>query len=185
PAFVYPAPVAVADPYNWTETNTNHPAYGSGMSEWCANCHADVQNSGNKHPSGSNARLGSRIAANYNSYVKTGYITGSRSAAYLSLVPFELGTEDRSLLDPKSASGPAVGGKANVMCLTCHRAHASAFETIGRWDMHTTFIRDSHPKYGDSGVTGNDVLNSYYGRNMSAEYGDYQRQFCNKCHIQD
>jgi hypothetical protein len=29
------------------------------------------------------------------------------------------------------------------------------------------------------------VLNSYYGRDMAADFGKYQRQFCNKCHLMD
>ena len=33
-AFEYKAPVAVASSNDWTETESNHVAYGSGMSEW-------------------------------------------------------------------------------------------------------------------------------------------------------
>jgi predicted CXXCH cytochrome family protein len=183
--FTSSAPVAVSNSENWTETDLNHTAYGSGMSEWCANCHTGLLNSGNKHPSGNDAKLNSVVISNYNSYIKTGDATGPLGSAYLALVPFELGTSDISLLDPASTSGPASGGKANVMCLTCHRAHAAAFQNIGRWDFKATFIADSHPQTGDQGVTGNDVLNSYYGRNIAAEFGEYQRQFCNKCHFQD
>ena len=184
-SFAYPAPVAVANEANWTETDSNHPAYGSGMSEWCANCHNDMLIDSNKHPAGDDAQLSRSVIANYNAYLKTGDPRGIQATSYLSLVPFELGITDKSLLDPSSSSGPGTSGKANVMCLTCHRAHASAFPLIGRWDFRATFITDSHPKYGDGGVTGNDVLNSYYGRNMAAQFGPYQRQFCNKCHMQD
>ena len=75
--------------------------------------------------------------------MKTGDITGTQANAYLALVPFELGTADIWSLDPSSTSGPDYG--ANVMCLTCHRAHASAFQDSCRWDYGTTFIADSHP----------------------------------------
>lgn len=183
-SFVSPAPVAIAS-QDWTETDSNHTAYGSGMSEWCGNCHGSLVNQVIKHPSGNNAVLSSMIKMNYNSYIKTGNIYGTEAAAYLALVPFELGTTDISMLDPTSTSGPDMSGNANVMCLTCHRAHASAFENIGRWDFRSTFIVDSHPKTGDGGVTGNDVLNSYYGRDMVTRFGKYQRQLCNKCHVQD
>ena len=183
-SFASPAPVAVASS-DWTETDANHTAYGSGMSEWCGNCHGSLLDQVTKHPSGNNARLSSVMIMNYNSYVKTGNIYGTEASAYLSLVPFELGTSDSSLLDPSSTSGPGGAGNANVMCLTCHRAHASAFENIGRWDFQSTFIADSHPKTGDGGVTGNDVVNSYYGRDMVAIFGKYQRQLCNKCHMLD
>lgn len=183
--FKYPAPAAVMNSINWVETDSNHTAYGSSMSEWCCNCHTNFLNITNKHPAESSAKLSSVIVSNYNSYKKTGDTTGTQATAYLSLVAFELGTTSRSLLNPSSASGPDSAGKSNVMCLTCHRAHASAFKYIGRWDFNATFIADSHPKTGDSGVTGNDVLNSYYGRNMVTEFGIYQRQLCNKCHLRD
>jgi hypothetical protein len=68
------------------------------------------------------------------------------------------------------------------MCLTCHRAHASAFRAAGRWDFDAVLLVDSHPAIGDSGVTGNDVLNSYYGRNIAGEFGSGQQAFCEKCH---
>lgn len=184
-SFEYTAPVAVADPDDWSETDTHHTAYGSGMSEWCANCHWSYLVSDNKHVSGNDAKLSPDIIANYNLYVRTGNINGIRSLAYLALVPFEMGTSDKSQLDPSGTSGPDWDGRANVMCLTCHRAHASAFDNIGRWDFQATFIADSHPRYGDGGVTGDDVLNSYYGRSMTAGFGSYQRQLCNKCHVQD
>lgn len=183
--FTYPAPIAVANSKNWTETDSNHTAYGSGMSEWCSNCHGNLLNNDNKHPSGNNSKLSKTVISSYNSYVKTGDISGTQATAYLSLVPFEVGITDKSLLDPSSTSGPNTAGKANVMCLTCHRAHASAFEHIGRWDMQGTLIADSHPQIGDGGVSGNDILNSYYGRNILAKFGKFQRQFCNKCHLQD
>ena len=181
--FQHPAPVAAANPQNWVETDSNHTAYGSGMSEWCSNCHPDFLTGNDKHPVGNDATLSSTIASNYNSYVKTGDITGTKTAAYLALVPFESGTADTLSLDPSSASGPAQG--ANVICLTCHRAHASAFQDIGRWDFETTFVADSHPQPGDGGAAGNDVRNSYYGRDMVSEFGLNQRWFCNKCHLLD
>jgi len=53
--FRYPAPVAKANPADWIETDSNHTAYGSGMSEWCSNCHQDFLNGNNSHRSGANA----------------------------------------------------------------------------------------------------------------------------------
>jgi len=183
--FTSSAPVALANPQDWTESDLNHTAYGEGMTEWCGNCHTDLLTAKNKHPAGSNAKLSGTVVSNYNSYIRTGDGTGNQATSYMALVPFEIGTSDISRLDPSSTSGPDTDGKANVMCLTCHRAHASAFQNIGRWDFRATFIADSHPQSGDDGVTGNDILNSYYGRDIDAEYGAYQRQFCNKCHLQD
>ncbi len=187
--FTHGPPVAVADSSSWTETDSSHPAYGSGMSEWCANCHPAFLNSSTsgvagKHPAGKGAKLNADIARNYSSYMKTGDLSGIQASAYLALVPFEVGISDVVFLDPSSSSGPRFGN-ANVMCLTCHRAHASPFQNIGRWDFETAFIADSHPQSGDGGASGNDVVNSYYGRNMTAKFGETQRQLCNKCHLKD
>ena len=107
--FKYPAPVAVADPDNWTETDYNHVAYGSGMSEWCTNCHESFLSRGDIHPSGNSAKLNKNTSSNYNAYIKTGTISGDRASAYSSLVPFELGIDDIAFLDPYSTSGPDPG----------------------------------------------------------------------------
>jgi hypothetical protein len=64
-------------------------------------------------------------------------------------------------------------------------AHASAFETIGRWDLYATFLAESHPGIGDAGAGSGNVQNSYYGRNLVADFGSYQRSLCNKCHALD
>jgi len=188
--FASDAPVAAAPTGNWEETDSNHPAYGSGMSEWCTNCHSDMLNrgaamGGTSHPSGRNARLSKGMISSYNSYIKSGDLSGSQTSAYLALVPFEQGTTDEFSLDPSSTSGPDAAGNPNVMCLTCHRAHASAFQGMGRWDFRTTFMSESTPEVGDSGASATDVVNSYYGRNITAQFGPYQRQLCNKCHVSD
>jgi hypothetical protein len=89
------APIAAASPFNWTETDANHTAYGSGMSEWCANCHPSFLNSssrrsGGEHPSGNDAKLDRDIADTYNRYVKTGDLGGSQASAYLLWYPSRL-----------------------------------------------------------------------------------------------
>ena len=187
-SFLHDAPVARQNPLRpFAETDTSHVAYGSGMSEWCANCHAGILNSahqaggaGFEHPAGAGARLEAAMVVNYNTYIRTGDLTGTASTAYLQFVPFERGVNDPSLLDPTSTGGP--DSNANVMCLTCHRAHASAFRAAGRWDFDATLLVDSHPALGDSGVSGSDVLASYYGRNIGGEFGSGQAAFCEKCH---
>lgn len=188
--FTSAAPIAEASSFGWAETDYNHTAYGSGMSEWCANCHGGFLNGSTggvagMHPAGKGAYIPVEISNNYNSYVGTGDVSGSQTSAYLALVPFEVDTASTSLLDPSSSSGPGSGGDANVMCLTCHRAHASAFPSMGRWDFETSLMAESHPKAGDGGASGTDALHSYYGRNMIAEFGEKQRQLCNKCHLKD
>jgi len=187
-AFTNPAPIArQSDVQPFGESDTSHVAYGSGMSEWCANCHQGLLNSEHKgggssfeHPAGNNEKLESDIIANYNSYIHSGDLTGSAGSAYLQFVPVERGVTNAMLLDPTSTQGPDTS--SNVMCLTCHRAHASAFPAAGRWDFTASLLANSHPALGDGGATASDVYNSYYGRDIAIEFGTSQGQFCEKCH---
>jgi hypothetical protein len=178
------APIATqneAEPFG--ESDASHVAYGSGMSEWCVNCHASyitLNHSQFVHPSGDGVRLLGKMTNDYNAYVRTGDLSGNGATAYLQFVPFEQGETDASLLDPTSTQG--ANSKSRVMCLTCHRAHASAFRAIGRWDFDATLLAVSHPAQSDAGVSGNDILYSYYGRNIGAEFGAWQQSFCEKCH---
>jgi hypothetical protein len=164
-----------------------HTDYGVGMSEWCSNCHTQFLAGGpgqHKHPAGDSATLAG-LADNYNEYISTGVTNPSNKPnAYLALVPFERQISDPTVLDPNSTVGPETS--ANVMCLTCHRAHASAFPNAGRWDFETEFPAvDSHPKDSDQGAFPGAELASYYKRDMVALFGASQRSFCNKCHMQD
>jgi hypothetical protein len=193
--FVSRPPIATTAHYrsppggSQTETDSNHTDYGQGMSEWCANCHTGFDkglgSAGNpKHPASNNASLGAGgIAANYNIYVATGDLTGTADSSYLALVPFERGSDDPTALDPTSTQGP--DASSNVMCLTCHRAHVSAFPNAGRWDFETELLVDSHPQTGDGGASSTDQLRSYYNRDIATVFGEEQRSLCNKCHIQD
>lgn len=186
--FTQNAPIARQSSISkFQESDSSHVAYGSGMSEWCGNCHQGILNSehraGNmnfEHPVGTNEKLENDMVNFYNSYLRSGDFTGSASTAYLQFVPFEQGVTDPNFLDPHSTQGP--DASANVMCLSCHRAHASAFGNIGRWDFTATLLIDSHPAIGDVGATSNDVFYSYYGRDIASEFGAGQQQFCEKCH---
>src|SRR5450631_1914554 len=104
-AFSYNPPAAVApDVYNRAENVTQtRVAYGSGMSEWCRNCHADIHTpavpTSLKHPAGSiGGTLGVTIAGWYDQYVKDGDLSGIESNAFLSLVPFEIGSTDYTMI---------------------------------------------------------------------------------------
>jgi hypothetical protein len=186
--FTYDAPVARQDSNSrFTESDFSHVDYGSGMSEWCANCHENIlrndhegSSGGFSHPSGSRGMLSGEIASTYNSYIRTGELTGVPATAYLQFVPFERGVGDPLRLDPTSRRGPNTSSR--IMCLTCHRAHASAFTSIGRWDLDAALLAESHPRPGDGGASGNDVHYSYYGRNIAVEFGAEQGPFCEKCH---
>jgi hypothetical protein len=182
-SFSHDAPIAASDPSNrYIENEFHHVAYGSGMSEWCSNCHVDARKGNHSHPTGKNAQM-KELSDKYNTYSSSGYTTNSKGTAYLFLVPFETGSEEASSLDPLSMSGP--GYNANVMCLSCHRAHASAFSSIGRWDFDAEHLHESHPAKGDIGVTDSDAQYSYYGIDVMLKFGDKQKSLCNKCHLSD
>ncbi|PLX46805.1 MAG: cytochrome C [Desulfobulbaceae bacterium] len=187
-SFNQPAPVArQSSTARYGENDASHVDYGSGMSAWCGNCHAGLVNNNHmtgsssfRHPSDANQLLTPAVIDIYNAYVKSNDLSGAIDSAYLQFVPFERGVSDASQLDPVSRRGPGAGAK--VMCLSCHRAHASAFGHSGRWDFTAELLADSHPAPADSGATSNDVINSYYGRDISMEFGTNQGQFCEKCH---
>jgi len=185
--FLNAPPIARApNSYN-QERDTSHADYGRGMSEWCSNCHSGFVAPGglgqHKHPASNTSRLGGTLSSNYNSYVKTGDFTGNDQSSYLALVPFERQQTDVTQLDPTSTAGP--NGSSTVMCLSCHRAHVSAFPSAGRWDFETEFLAESHPDGSTDGSTPTEKLASYYNRDIDNVFGEYQRSLCNKCHVQD
>jgi len=157
------------------ESQSNHTAYLSGMSAWCGNCHGDFHASDANliHPSG--AALG-LIAANYNAYDGTTDCvnnpgtaggpcgTGTQTTAYLPEVPFE-----DAGMSITSTEGPSATSR--VMCLTCHRAHATSAPNAGRWDFNVTLLDE------DGHESGSYALPNPYDGN--------QRSLCNKCHSKD
>ncbi len=175
--FTHDAPVAEGIALNGAgESNSNHTAYISGMSAWCANCHGDFHaNDINLiHPSGT--VLGGTIAGAYNAYNGTTDCvnnpgvaggpcgTGTQATAYLAAVPFE---DAASAID--STAGPSASSR--VMCLTCHRAHATSAPNAGRWDFNVTLLDE------DGVESGSYALPNPYDGN--------QRSLCNKCHSKD
>jgi hypothetical protein len=202
-AFLSDPPAAVA-PAEYNREETGHEtrvAYGSGMSEWCTNCHAALltgSEGARVHPSGKNVRLSPAVIANYNAYVASGNLTGSRATAYTSMVPYEMGTADYDLLQRTASSngGTTTGPDpdANVACLSCHRAHASGWDHAVRWNMKTEFLvfNGDYPGVEDTAVpprvsqgrTRSETRRTFYGRPAS-RYAKYQRSLCNKCHAKD
>lgn len=202
-SFTADPPAAVApSSYNRAETtNDTRVAYGSGMSEWCANCHVNMLNDNcsgaRQHGAGNGARLTQEIIKNYNSYISSGDSAGSYLNSYTSLVPYEMGTNDYAILKSTAnsnginLSGPQ--GSANVMCLTCHRAHASGWDSITRWNMGAEFIvyggrypgtdNSSSAQYA-MGRTTVEIQKTFYDR-RAGSFAAYQRSLCNKCHNKD
>jgi hypothetical protein len=206
-AFVNNPPAAVApDRPNRSEAVTQtRVAYGSGMSEWCANCHRDIHTgmASLRHPAGAmpQAKLGTITistdlintkAYNYNRYIRTGDLSGQLETSYLSLVPFEEGTTDYATIKPLATSDVSVvltgpGPAAQVMCLTCHRAHASGWDGSMRWNTKTDFVvfngsyaPAANPAYSQ-GRTEAEALRAYYDRPAST-FALNQDTLCNKCH---
>jgi predicted CXXCH cytochrome family protein len=166
------------------ETDLAHTVYKSGMSEWCANCHEmfHADNTTNfVHPTGE--AMGSTVAAAYNAYISSDEVVGGDPAtSYMGLVPFEAVNVDLDSEDFDSQNytqGPT--GVDQVMCVSCHRAHASPFSDMARWDMGETFLADSHPASLDEGATQDDLDNMYY----NYTFVQNQRSLCNKCHVKD
>ena len=222
-AFSANPPVAVApSTYNRSEqTSDTRVAYGQNMSEWCANCHIAIHNgsvnSGNTaliHPAGNSALLtatannlagnasGTTIAAIYNAYVMSGNLTGTQASSYTSMVPYEEGTNViATLAGHASNNGTQLGGPTagteNVMCISCHRAHATGFSSMTRWNNQSEFLTLGGVWPGtDATVTeaqGGQYTMGYTTAQMQAAmydrlptaYAVYQRSLCNKCHAKD
>lgn len=211
-SFASASPDAVApSTYNATTNTTaagvaDRVAYGSGMSEWCQNCHTSMHNdsftSGTKglvHPAGNDAKFTAAIAANYAAYVTSGVMTGT-AAGYSALAPFETGAgstlADYTALKAFQAAPTAPTTSSNVACVSCHRAHASGFESMTRYYVGNEFmtIADSaNAASYDSSTSENKIntgytvaqqQNAYNGRPATV-FGPYARNYCNKCHAKD
>ncbi len=169
-------------------TTSGHTTWGN----WCGTCHAAMHSSGNYvHPI--DRELG-RIADLYNSYVKSGDLTGTQPSAFLSLVPFVENTGDYTVLAAHASSTlPTSAGPSptdQVSCISCHRTHASPFPHKLRWFPDHAFITRSgtYPASDDGGPTfgrtPEDWQAAYYDR-PATRFATYQRVLCNKCHAKD
>ena len=167
--FIYDAPIATGLDLETggSESNSNHIAYISGMSLWCGNCHVAYLSDHNggaggwEHPT--EHSMENEINTHYNAYNGTADPTGGTAiTSYLAAVPFEDAANTTT-----SAAGPTASSR--LMCLTCHRAHASSGPSSGRWDFNVTTL-------GEDGV----ISGSYPIPNP---YGDpSQDPLCFKCH---
>jgi hypothetical protein len=205
-----PMDVVVASTYNRSEaTDQTGIYYGKNVSEWCKNCHTAMHqdsytsgNAGQRHPAGNNAKLTAAIVTNYNAYVSSGIMTNTNTAkAFSTLAPFATDQNSRSVMKPEAVTG--TGGSSthhaaattdNVMCLSCHRAHATAFESMIRWNYSGNEFMTAADANGGAlydtvngrgtGYSATQQQNAYYGRPASA-FGPNARSYCNKCHAKD
>jgi len=188
----------VPSTYNKSEALTQtRVAYGvastgghSTWGNWCGTCHSAMHSSGNYvHPVDQN--LGSAIKTIYDTYVKTGDMTGSNATAFLSLVPFAPNTNSYSSLAGLSGNAATSAGPSTsdqVTCVSCHRAHASGAEYMLRWNNESTFITvngayATDPSNG-RGRTAAEWQAAYYDR-PATTWATFQRGLCNKCHAKD
>lgn len=200
-AFNAVAPSSYNRPDN-VVTQQTRVAYGAGVTDWCATCHADMHAGTSEkltHPTG-NQTMGTDVADNYNSYVGSGNLTGSSATSFDSLVPFQEdnSTDYSGVLKPAATpfdrTGPVSADR--VMCLSCHRAHASGWEYMTRWDNEIEMIvidgqwpgtdatgEASLPKWA-KGRTQAEREMAMYNKPASF-YATYQRALCNKCHAKD
>lgn len=125
------------------ESGSHHTAYRRGMSDWCANCHGRYHEQGiSAFQHEGNRALSNSYAQRYNEYNgDADPLGGIETLAYLPDVPFE----DASVTT-SSTAGP--GPASRVMCLSCHRAHASSSPAAGRWDFKVALLEDDGKESG-------------------------------------
>jgi hypothetical protein len=173
-SFTRDAPDATGIALNGSpEGNANHTAYHGGVNDWCSNCHGafhDTGLPGFEHPF--DQQMGD-TANQYNRYEgDDNPTTGDVSSSYLAAVPFEHATGSRGIRRPDrtttSTEGPL--GVSRVMCLSCHRAHASSAPYAGRWDFNVSLLQE------DGVVSGSYAIPDPYG-------SQNQGTLCTKCHV--
>ena len=209
-----PAAVVPSD-YNRSEASTTtRTAYGysattdgfASWGRWCSTCHPAMHtdNAGFKHKV--DDQFSGAVVNNYNAYVMTGDLTGvfPRGGPYTSLVPFASNTKDitvlatQALIDDSDLTGPTTQDR--LTCMTCHRAHASAWKWSLRWNGDSEFLTlgsagnpvypgvDTYPSDAgqfNAGYTEEQMTDGYNGRLANREFAAHQRSLCNKCHTKD
>ena len=147
------------------ESDSHHSAYRAGVGAWCGNCHSRVH----RGPTAGFRHIEDRDLAGatleYNSYQGTGDESGTGVDAYKVLVPYE------DALSPGIGDTGPAKITSRIMCLSCHRAHASSGPYAGRWD----FKIDT---WADEGF----LSGSYPIPNPYPAIGLSQGSLCEKCH---
>jgi hypothetical protein len=70
--------------------------------------------------------------------------------------------------------------------MSCHRAHATGFPEMLRWNMENEFVvKNGVYQVSERGrTTAGEQAAGYYDRPVT-QFASYQRVLCNKCHAQD
>lgn len=196
-----PMSAAAPNTYNATEaTNEVVVNYGdSSVGMWCQQCHPKMHMAGlaiNVHPN--DQAVGATIAGLYNAYVKTGLSDGSAGSGYTSLVPVAYDNiNQNSQLAGHFTTGAQIASSDRVMCLSCHRAHASGFDYMLRFPIVEVMTTEDagQPTYWAggtkaatvstvSGLTVAELQAALYDR-PATKFAIEQRTLCNKCHAKD
>ncbi len=191
------APVTAFAPgtYNRSEFYTmTRVEYNGGMSDYCGSCHPGMHTDATKikHPTSTPLTQGG-IASNYNAYINSGNMGGTAASSYLSLVPFQENLalssvatytllQSRAVNNDTKLGGP--DATASVMCLSCHRAHATAFVNMTRWENETEFIVSNGAYPAVNGKNTVEEAAGFYNKDPQ-KFATYQRSLCNKCHAKD
>ncbi|MGE5699020.1 MAG: cytochrome C [Deltaproteobacteria bacterium] len=195
------APAAISpSSYNHDESdNQVRVSYGVGNAagnttwgNWCKTCHAGMHSSGNTvHPV--DQTLNNTFASNYQTYMSSGKMTNTSDNSYLSLVPYAVNSGSYNVIksfandNDSNLTYPTQG--AQVMCLSCHRAHASGFPEMLRWYGESEFlttVSGGNVLWPSSSIGRNqEQANAAYYNRPASSFGAYQRVLCNKCHAKD
>jgi hypothetical protein len=200
-------PMIAASPstYNRSEaTSDTVVVYAdSSVGRWCSQCHQKMHDDPNVggtavkvHPN--DETLKTTITAIYNNYKSTdghGTLTG-----YTSLIPvaYDGANTSNAALVGKFTQGGGVGSSDRVMCLSCHRAHASGFESMMRFPvvevmtyedeitpgLATYATNSTNTRSAVSWLSPADMQKALYDRPATV-FGIEQRALCNKCHAKD
>jgi hypothetical protein len=191
---------ANASSYNAPDTTLQglRTAYGANSAEWCANCHNAMHSvlstvpGSHVHPTGT--PIPSYMITNYNSYVKTGDMTGAKATAFNNLAPFQSdGNLTNAQLKAIQATTVGVESGDRVICFSCHRAHASGWDSMTRFPLGNEFTTGinlaGQAVYADSagraqGRTADEFQSAMNGKPATV-FSAYQRALCNKCHAKD
>jgi len=109
-----------------SESATNINVYKGGFSEWCSSCHANFH---------------AEVDQTANDWDGTAYIRHPTNSVLTSLRAYATGSTydyNYPLVQGNgtwtNTGGGTLGNTDKIQCLTCHKAHATAYPNALRWD---------------------------------------------------
>jgi hypothetical protein len=160
----------------------------SEMSGWCNHCHGVITqqaigfDSHSAHPGGLVRRGLGSTSSKDNSPPEGGglsYVLTSR-ISQLTFATGHIGI-DRGEVKVPAANSPATPNETTeVMCLSCHCAHARGFDHLQRRES-TAELLCNESRYG-SGRHHPDQASAIYQDASAGTFAAYQRTLCRKCH---